>query len=744
MSTFFGGGEREPLLPQHRNGIAPEVVTEHQKSLDQKLHTYLLLRALGQGYLPSTKQSIILLRKFLASEILTPDNQHLTYDGRKFIALNRQVVKQLIELLQTKNSADEIQNFLWSVRKARVQLDLKGLGHAATDIKTAKYKAAYSSLSTIASLLFQNPDFNKLFADALTVIRQALASGAQTVAGSLEHAAEQIEPLETLVESIGDRPEGNLPRIDEEAKHTFQEVEHTLEEGVKAAVKDVQHTLADTITAERKQAIKQRVRQAVLKLRRNTDYDSSVSTLTLMLKEYVTMYSTFMEEAVEEVTTDVKPNKDLKVAGDQFWSFISSFGDNKLWESLKIKLKKLLEHKYRDPEFENIINLVADSLRRLLTDPDYLFTHEDEATKRYNELKDKLNDTNVKSLEHDVDDVIKQLHKVILSIYSDKQISHIKDTGISMVDLALKPTGGYPFNVHLLSDVGNVLIPTALEAIQYIPIPRLTLVSPHLDTLLEPIIFEPGKTVNSSSFLPYRVSVITTNEVDVFKGWKRTKTHLASSARIKIEGLTFKAEDIGYIMRVHRGWFLNFTDSGIASVRMDEKGIDVYLDLEFTRSSVDELVILKGVHVKLHKIDFSLKQSKFSFLAWLFKPFVKPMLRKLLQNSLRQALEDGLRALNREMIYTRERLRAARIANPHDLTSFVRAILARWTAPSELPIEVGVDWRAHRPSGRAEAPFDGEYAPGSLVGLFEAEAMGAGERIEEGAAGGWRNACFEI
>ncbi|KAF3924680.1 hypothetical protein AA313_de0205888 [Arthrobotrys entomopaga] len=744
MSTFFGGREREPLLPQHRNGIAPKVVTEHQKSLDQKLHTYLILRALGQGYLPSTKQSIILLRKFLASEILTPDNQHLTYDGRKFVALNRKVVKQLIELLQTKNSADEIQNFLWSVRKARLQVDLKGLGHAATDISTAKYKAAYSSLSTIASLLFQNPDFNKLFADALTVIRQALASGASTVAGSLEHAAEQIEPPETSLESIGDRPEGNLPRVDDEAKQTLQAVENTLEEGVKAAGKDAQDTLSDTITAERKAAMKQRVRQAVLKLRQNTDYDSSVSTLTLLLKEYVKIYSTFMEEAVEEVTTDVRPNKDLKAAGDQFWSFISSFGDSKLWDSLKVKLKKLLEHKDRDPEFENIINLVADSLRRLLTDPDYLFTHEDEPTTRYNELKEKFNDADVKSLEHDVDDVIKQSHKVILSIYNDKQISNIKDTGISMLDLALKPSGGYSFNVDLLSDVGNVLIPTALEAIQYIPIPRLTLVSPQLDTLLEPIIFEPGKTVNSSSFLPYRVSVITTNEVDVFKGWKRTKTHLASTARIKIEGLTFKAEDIGYIMRVHRGWFLNFTDSGIASVRMDEKGIDVYLDLEFTRSSIDELVILKGVHVKLHKIDFSLKQSKFSFLAWLFKPFVKPMLRKLLQNSLRQALENGLRALNREMIYTRERLRAARIANPHDLTSFVRAILARWTAPSELPIEVGVDWRAHRPSGRAEAPFDGEYAPGSLVGLFEAEAMGAGERVEEGAAGGWRNACFEI
>lgn len=244
--------------------------------------------------------------------------------------------------------------------------------------------------------------------------------------------------------------------------------------------------------------------------------------------------------------------------------------------------------------------------------------------------------------------------------------------------------------------------------------------------------------------MPYRVAVVTTNELDVFKGWKRTETHKSSNARIKIEGFTFKAEDVGYIMKVHQNWLVNFTDQGIASIRLDEKGIDIYLDIEFTKSSIDELVILKGVTVKLHKVDFTLRQSKFSFLAWLFKPLIKSMLRKLLQNSLRQAIEDGLRSLNREMIYTRERLRAARIANPHDLTTFIRAVLARWTAPTELPIEVGVDWRAHRASGRAEAPFDGEYAPGSLVGLFETEAMGAGDRVKEGDAGGWRNACFDI
>ncbi|KAK6350886.1 hypothetical protein TWF718_004068 [Orbilia javanica] len=747
MSTDLSpprSGEREPLLSQHQSRSSLDVVTGHQRNLEKKLRTYLLLRALASGYLPSTEQSVVLLRKFLASGFLAPDNQNLTHDGRKIITLNRRLVNQLIELIRTKNSGDEVQNFVWAARKARLYIDLQGVTEAATEFRVANYKAAYTSFSTISSLIFQNPDFNKLFTDVVTVLRQALSSGVTTAAQTIEQVADEIEPPDTLLDIVGGAPSADQPRIDKESKKTAQEIGEVLEEGIKKAVKDTRETLEEEITPERRDAMKKRVQQAVLNLKRNADYDSSVSTLTLLLKNYLNTYSTAVEAAIDEASDEVRLNKAFVQAGDLFWKFISSFGERSQWEILKERFKVLLEHKNRDPNFENIIDIISDSLRRLLTDPDYLFVDEDELKAKYDELKGRLNSSGGKKLREDVDGVIEQLQRVIISVHNDKQIKSVGSTALSIADLALTNSGGYELNSNLISDIGNVLVPLALETIQYIPIPRLTLVSPDIDILLEPIIFEPGKTINRSSFMPYRVAVVTTNEVDTFKGLKRTETHKSSDARIKIEGLTFKTEDVGYIMKVHRNWLVNFTDQGIASIRLDEKGIDIYLDLEFTTSSVDELVILKGISVQLHKVDFSLKRSKFSFLAWIFKPIIKSMLRKLLQNSLRQAIENGLRTLNREMVYTRERLRATRIANPHDLTTFIRAVLARWKAPSELPIvEVGIDWRAHRASGIAKAPFDGEYAQGSLVDLLETEAMGAADRIKEGDVGGWRNTCFD-
>jgi len=584
-----------------------------------------------------------------------------------------------------------------------------------------------------------------LFSDVTTIFRQVLATSASTAAKYTEVVAEEIEPSTETLEAVKEPANPDQPKVEDETRDTVAEVGQTIIEGAQQIGNDALVELKETATPERTNAMKQRVRDAIVGLRQNADYNTSVSTVSILLKSYLSAYSSALHDVASEVTDDVKPNKALNRAGGLMWSFISSFGDRKDWEVLKEKFDALLSHKDRDPEFENIVSIGVDSLYRLLTDPDYLFKADGEGSEKFTQLQEKFKDmAGEESLKHDLDALLVQLQRVYVSIRNDKQVTDVKDTMYSMGELVFPPAPAKSPNRNLLSDIVQVLGPLALQTVQYIPIPRITLVSPDLDLLLEPLVLEPGRTVNSSSFFPYKLGVVTTNEIDVYKGKRRTGTYKSSTARIKIEGMTIKAEDVGYIMKLHKNWLLRFTDSGLASFRLDEKGMDVFLDLEFTTSSIDELVILKGVSVKLHKLDYTLRRSKFSILAWLFKPLLKPILRKLIQESIRDALEEGLRTLNRELIYARERLRATRVANPDDIMTFIRAILARWQAPDDVPVDISIGWRAHRANGRAEAPFDGQYAPGSLATLIEAEGIDASERVEEGDEGGWKNECFTI
>lgn len=139
--------ERQPLLPQYNDD------TVLQRKLHQKLHTYQMLRALSQGYMPSTEQTITNLRTLLASDVLNPDNTDLSDSGRALVYYTKEWLKQFIELLHHKNSEDQIQDFLWYLSKARLEVDMEDIARRTSKSKAKADTAAgkYTSVLIKAS-----------------------------------------------------------------------------------------------------------------------------------------------------------------------------------------------------------------------------------------------------------------------------------------------------------------------------------------------------------------------------------------------------------------------------------------------------------------------------------------------------------------------------------------------------------------------------------------------------------------
>lgn len=127
---------RDPLLPQYQDD------TTLQRELHQKLHTYQMLRALTQGFMPSNEQAIVNLRTILAADILNPDNEELSDSGRALVHYVKLWLKQFMDLLQHKNSNDQIQDFIWYLSKSRVSVDMEDIVHRASKAKSKAQTAA--------------------------------------------------------------------------------------------------------------------------------------------------------------------------------------------------------------------------------------------------------------------------------------------------------------------------------------------------------------------------------------------------------------------------------------------------------------------------------------------------------------------------------------------------------------------------------------------------------------------------
>ncbi|KIX01483.1 uncharacterized protein Z518_09209 [Rhinocladiella mackenziei CBS 650.93] len=726
------GDDTEPLLPRYEDDTA------RQRALRHKLHTYQMLRALTKGYMPSNEQTILHLRTLLASDLLNPNNKELTESGRTLIRNCRTWLKLFIELLKNKNSQDQIQDFIWYITKSRISLDVNDISHSASKVQArADAQAAYESFRTVGSLLLTNSDFRLFVNDVAAIGREVLADTAFSLSSAAEKAGKQLEPSEQEQKAVV------KPGADEDGIPSKQDLQSNAEDVAKVIGSQVAQVGKDTIASAHEnfrgsqgETLLHRLKQAILNLRSRNDYRDSVSTISKLIQRYALAPPRVTDAGLATAQDDIYTNPALDRAVRNFWNLLSSFGDRNAWEQLEQDFKKVLGHARSDPQFESFMVDVGNAVQRMLTDPDFF----DNAEKKIDELREKSGRLgNESAFRTDFDQMLRQAQTTVNSVMEDKDINALILATRRIYDI-FSPAN-HISNPDLVTDSLHIFLPLIVRSIQYLPIPRVEVSVPEMDLLLENLVLEPGRNVNSTSFLPYRLLVSTKNDLEIRKTHsKKTVSKTKSLMTVSINGLSVAAQDLGFWIRGHAG-LVRFADEGIASFYLDERGIDISLDLEVGREKLEQILTLRGVRVHIHKLDYNLRRSNLSWLGWLFKPFLKHLVRRSLEKTLAENIVKGLRAMNRELVFARERLRATRIADPQDVVTFLKAVTARLTPEddSDLDTRVGVD-------APKQGVFKGVYTPGSIVKLWHEEALRAEDAVQDGEerGEGWRNEIFDV
>jgi hypothetical protein len=117
--------DRQPLLPKTQP--QPKLSLQDgskKREIRAKLRTYELILALGNGYMPTTKQFTGHLHWLLRSGILEPRNRRLSVKGRNAIRDLRAWIEAIAEEAEYKNGGDEIQQFIWELTQADVDVGI--------------------------------------------------------------------------------------------------------------------------------------------------------------------------------------------------------------------------------------------------------------------------------------------------------------------------------------------------------------------------------------------------------------------------------------------------------------------------------------------------------------------------------------------------------------------------------------------------------------------------------------------
>jgi hypothetical protein len=425
---------------------------------------------------------------------------------------------------------------------------------------------------------------------------------------------------------------------------------------------------------------------------------------------------------------------------DRFWKLVRLFGNEQEWEELEARFHQMMTHANRDPEFERLIAEIGSSVQDMLGDPEFF----DHASERIGILKEKAKSIDDgSSLRADIDSFLEQLKSALQTVPQDPALGKIIASSKKIIQHLLEAYNNKTST--LVADLVHVFLPLLIRAIQHVPIPRLEISSPEMDLLLENLVLEPGHTVNASSFFPYKVQVASRIDMELAKVHsKKATTSIKQMMTVSVTGLNVSAADFGYWIHAHSNPLLHFRDEGIASFYLDQRGIDLSVDIEIGRGRLSQMVTLRGVRVHIHKLDYKVQKSRWKYLLWVFKPFLKQLVRRALEKKIAEYLVETIGSINRELVFARERLRAVTVANPKDWSTFIHAVLAR---PKSRPDNLQTSLRARSPGGHGI--FKDVYAPGSIVKVWEEEVERAQDALENGDESEgfhltWRNSVFDL
>lgn len=719
--------ERQPLLPQHNDAET------RQSRLQEKLHTYQMIRAASNGYMPANKQLIGHLKAAANSNILNPtDSYKLSPSGRHLLRTTRLWLTQIVSLLESKNSDDKIQDFVWYLRTIDVKGNAKAVGgNLSKGKQKANTAATMESLRTIGSLALTNSDFRVFVADVTTVARQVLRDTATAVGDASKDASDKLDTPGGDTDALkkADSQDQKSTSKDD-VRDDAAKFSEGVQEEVTQVAEDTKSSVKEHMGEETQGILKNRLKQAVSKLRQMNDYSESVSVITNFLRQCAQIYASAVKEAAEEVDGNVED--DTAHAAQKFWDLVTSFGSKECWDEVSKSFQSFMKEHGKDDNLEELADELANVVQEMLSDPNFFDNFEERLQDAQNKMEDASSES---SLRDDAGRVMKSVERALRSAIQDDDIQKLSSTSVRIAEI-MSPLG-QKSNSDLESDCINTLLPLLIQSIHYVPIPRVEVSTPALDLLIENLILEPGKTVNASSFLPHQLQLSNRNDIDISKAMYGTNSTMTNLLTIKLSGISIAANDLGYWLRLHSG-LLRMMDEGIASFYLDDKGIDVTLDVEIGRERLEELITVRNAKVRIHRLNYTLRKSKFACLAWFLKPLLRPILKRSLESKISEAIETGIKGLNRELLFARERLRATRVCSPGDLWTFARAIAARLTPEADPNVYTRVGME---PGGGV---FAGRFAPGSLVKVFEDEARDAEQNVFEGRQGRWRNEIFNV
>ncbi|EPQ50351.1 hypothetical protein GLOTRDRAFT_141540 [Gloeophyllum trabeum ATCC 11539] len=407
-----------------------------------------------------------------------------------------------------------------------------------------------------------------------------------------------------------------------------------------------------------------RGKKVIIECQKHNDYQESVRWLLSFVEEYAKHGKT-AHENVKDHGQQVAGDGSIKTATSELRTLLERFANNQSMDSIIDAVNALIEDARNDQELREWFQRVDTYVRKVLLEPGFVI--EPQCNREGNEVKDsgrRFYDDKYKGHFDNLFNTISGWFRAMGDDPLNKRFGN--DWARLTRDLLFDSEGSLKYKPELWNDVRKVILPTLVDQVGYIPIPRIEYTDKELDLVIENL------TLSGRNVFPNYVTLEAHNHMK-FSPYNAIADEMHHEFTLTLGQIQADMRDVAFYFRKKTG-IPKLTDSGLADVLLGGSGLTATIHLVGSNKDRSSVFKVKDVNVKVDTLKFSIRDSKHDMLYKTLRPLATGLVKKQIQKALEGALKTGLEYVDGQLVSVRDRYQDAKASDEKSRTQALQEL----------------------------------------------------------------------
>ncbi|KAI0634782.1 hypothetical protein C8Q77DRAFT_1053762 [Trametes polyzona] len=424
---------------------------------------------------------------------------------------------------------------------------------------------------------------------------------------------------------------------------------------------------------ERRDQFIYRGKKVIVECQKHKDYQESIQWLLNFLEEYASHGKTVAEHG-KDSGQQLKGDGALQQATSELRTLLERFANGKSLSIIGDAMQALYRDAQQDDELRQWFSDVDSYTRKVLLDPGFVL--EPQCNNEANALRESGRRFYDEKYKGHFDNLFNAAIEWFRALGEDPLNKRFGEDWARLTkDLLFDSEGSLKFKPQLWMDIRKVILPSIIDQVGYIPIPRIEYTDDTLDLIIENL------ALSGRNLFPNVVSMEAHNYIK-FSPYNAIKDENHHEFVLTFGQIQADMRDVAFYFKKKSG-FPKLSDSGLADVLLGGEGLTITAHIASADKDRSSVFKVKNVHVKVGTLKFSIRDSKHDTLYNTLRPLATGLVKRQLQKAIADAVTTGLEYVDGQLVGVRDRMSEAKETEGMSRTQALQEMFQRKKAEAD-------------------------------------------------------------